>query len=329
MNFLVLLERLKALYLVLPILDDKIFEKITKLDLFQNKKILGIIAALLVVFIWSFWLIVSRIGVKTQLSIYDLAAIRFGLSSLFILPFIFYFRIWKTISLKKSLITAFSIGPFYALLAFGGFYYSPAYHGGVFMNGFLPAITVFIGFVLGRKLLKLELIGTTLILIGSLIILFDHPYEILKNSWKGDISFIFSAFFLSFFIILVDKWDLKFSQILYSICFINAIFYLPIWILFLPKSFDFFDTSLYDRDVLINIIFQGFVPNIFGLYLTAFAAKSIGTSKASSILAAVPISGAVLGFFILSEIPSKFSWISLFMVSIGILVVVTRKNNNS
>ena len=83
------------------------------------------------------------------------------------------------------------------------------------MNGFLPAITVFIGFVLGRKLLKLELIGTTLILIGSLIILFDHPYEILKNSWKGDISFIFSAFFLSFFITLVDKWDLKFSQILY------------------------------------------------------------------------------------------------------------------
>ena len=101
MNFLVLLERLKALYFVLPILDDKIFEKITKLDLFQNKKILGIIAALLVVFIWSFWLIVSRIGVKTQLSIYDLAAIRFGLSSLFILPFIFYFRIWKTISFTK------------------------------------------------------------------------------------------------------------------------------------------------------------------------------------------------------------------------------------
>ena len=104
------------------------------------------------------------------------------MSSLFILPFIFYFRIWKTISLKKSLITAFSIGPFYALLAFGGFYYSPAYHGGVFMNGFLPVITVFIGFILGSKLLKLELIGTTLILIGSLIILFDHPYEILKNS---------------------------------------------------------------------------------------------------------------------------------------------------
>ena len=43
LNFLVLLERLKALYFVLPILDDKIFEKITKLDLFQNKKFLELL----------------------------------------------------------------------------------------------------------------------------------------------------------------------------------------------------------------------------------------------------------------------------------------------
>ena len=111
---------------------------------------LGFCSALLVVFIWSFWLIISRIGVKTQLSIYDLAAIRFGLSSFVIFPFIIYFRVWRTISLKKVLLTSFSIGPFYALFAFGGFYYSPAYHGGVFMNGFLPVITFFISYLFGK-----------------------------------------------------------------------------------------------------------------------------------------------------------------------------------
>ena len=181
---------------------------------------LGLCSALLVVFIWSFWLIISRIGVKTQLSIYDLAAIRFGLSSFVIFPFIIYFRVWRTISLKKVLLTSFSIGPFYALFAFGGFYYSPAYHGGVFMNGFLPVITVFISYLLGKKLFKLDIFGTSLIMLGSLIILFDHPYEILIRSWKGDLLFILAAIFLSIFIILVNKWDLRFSQILYSICII-------------------------------------------------------------------------------------------------------------
>ena len=200
---------------------------------------LGFCSALLVVFIWSFWLIISRIGVKTQLSIYDLAAIRFGLSSFFIFPFIIYFRVWRTISLKKALITSFSIGPFYALFAFGGFYYSPAYHGGVFMNGFLPIITVFIGYLLGKKLFKLDIFGTSLIMLGSLIILFDHPYEILIRSWKGDLLFILAAIFLSIFIILVNKWDIRFNQILYSICIINALFYLPIWFLFLPKVLTF------------------------------------------------------------------------------------------
>ena len=202
---------------------------------------LGLCSALLVVFIWSFWLIISRIGVKTQLSIYDLAAIRFGLSSFVIFPFIIYFRVWRTISLKKVLLTSFSIGPFYALFAFGGFYYSPAYHGGVFMNGFLPVITVFISYLLGKKLFKLDIFGTSLIMLGSLIILFDHPYEILIRSWKGDLLFILAAIFLSIFIILVNKWDLRFSQILYSICIINALFYLPIWFLFLPKCFKFLD----------------------------------------------------------------------------------------
>jgi len=99
--------------------------------------------------------------------------------------------------------------------------------------------------------------------------------------------------------------------------------------LFLPKGFDFIDFSLYDRDIIINILFQGFVPNIFGLYLTAFATKSIGTAKASSILAAVPISGAILGFFFLSEIPTYFSWMSLFTVSIGILIIVLRKKKHA
>ena len=290
---------------------------------------LGLCSALLVVFIWSFWLIISRIGVKTQLSIYDLAAIRFGLSSFVIFPFIIYFRVWRTISLKKALLTSFSIGPFYALFAFGGFYYSPAYHGGVFMNGFLPVITVFISYLLGKKLFKLDIFGTSLIMLGSLIILFDHPYEILVRSWKGDLLFILAAIFLSIFIILVNKWNLRFSQILYSICIINALFYLPIWFLFLPKGFNFLDYSLYSKEILINIFFQGFVPNIFGLYLTAFAAKSIGTAKASSILAAVPITGAVLGFFILSEIPSFLSWMSLLIVSTGILVVVLFKKSHT
>ena len=72
------------------------------------------------------------------------------------------------------------------------------------MNGFLPVITVFMGYLLGKKLFKLDIFGTSLIMLGSLIILFDHPYEILIRSWKGDLLFILAAIFLSIFIILVN-----------------------------------------------------------------------------------------------------------------------------
>ena len=44
------------------------------------------------------------------------------------------------------------------------------------MNGFLPVITVLIGYLIGKKLFKLDILGTSLIMLGSLIISFDHPY---------------------------------------------------------------------------------------------------------------------------------------------------------
>ena len=289
-----------------------------------RKKLLGYLAAVSVVFIWSSWLIISRLGVHTSLTIYDLAAIRFGLSGLIVLPFVIYFKTWRTISLAKALIVAFSIGPIYALLAFGGFSFSPAFHGGVFMNGFLPLITVFLSFLIGQKITISQLLGSILILFGSMTILFDTQNFFSNSSLFGDILFVLSAICLSFFMVLVKRWDLQYGQILFSICLVNALIYLPVWFFFLPIGTQSFGDLLEDRNVVINILFQGFVPNLMGLFLTAYSAKMIGPSKASALLAAVPITGALLGSFFLSESPTFFGWLSLLIVSIGILLVVIK-----
>ena len=49
---------------------------------------LGIIAATTVVFVWSAWLVLSSIGAQSNLTVFDLAAIRYGMSALILLPFI-------------------------------------------------------------------------------------------------------------------------------------------------------------------------------------------------------------------------------------------------
>ena len=224
----------------------------------------------------------------------------------------------------KSLVIAFSIGPIYVLLAFGGFLFSPAFHGGVFMNGFLPFIVAFLSFVFGQKIKYLQLFGVVLILFGSIIILLEGQSFKSNNSWSGDILFILAAIFLAFFMILVKRWNLQYGQILYCICIVNAVLYMPVWFFFLPSGIEEVDSFWHDWDIIINILFQGFVPNLLGLFLTAYSAKMIGTPKASALLAAVPITGALLGFLLLSEVPTFLGWLGLLVVSIGILMVVIK-----
>jgi len=289
-----------------------------------REKLLGFFAAISVVFIWSSWLIISRLGVHTSLTIYDLAAIRFGLSGLIVLPFVIHFKTWRTISLYKALIVAFSIGPIYVLLAFGGFFFSPAFHGGVFMNGFLPLITVFLSFLIGQKINISQLLGSILILFGAMTILFNSQNFFSNDSLFGDALFVLSAICLSFFMILVKQWNLQYGQILFSICLINGIIYLPVWFFFLPSGIQSLGNLLEDRNIIINFLFQGFIPNLVGLFLTAYSAKMIGTAKASALLAAVPITGALLGLFFLSENPTFLGWLSLMIVSFGILLVIIK-----
>ena len=55
----------------------------------------GYIAAGLVVVVWSFWLVISRLGATSTLTIYDLAAMRYGVSGLISLPFVVWFKPWR------------------------------------------------------------------------------------------------------------------------------------------------------------------------------------------------------------------------------------------
>ena len=113
----------------------------------QNQIVKGSLAACLVICIWSIWLVASRVGAQSQLSIFDLAALRYGVSAFVTLPVVFYFKPWKNLSFIRMFIISGFLGPFYIFCVFGGFSYAPVAHGGVFLNGSLPVLTLLIGVI--------------------------------------------------------------------------------------------------------------------------------------------------------------------------------------
>ena len=76
---------------------------------------------------------------------------------------------------------------------------------------------------------------------------------------------------------------------------------------------------------MLQAIYQGFVPNLMGLLFIAHASRKIGNANTSTILAAVPGMGGILGALILGENLSLISILALIALTIGLLIAVRKR----
>ena len=288
----------------------------------KNKYFLGLMAGISVVFIWSFWLVVTRAGVSSTLTIYDFAAFRYGLSSLIALPIVLYFKPWKTITFFRFAIITFLLGPTYILCVFSGFIYAPASHGGIFMNGLMPFFTLIFGFLLLRqKIFFQQTLGAATILCGGCLAVYDGLELSFSDAWIGDVFFVIGAIFFSIYVVLSRLWNITMTQLLLCGSVINALIYLPIYLVFLPKGISEAPNGI----LAIQMIYQGFVPNLIGIFFITYASQKIGSASISAILSSVPPIGSVLGFLILGELLGVYGWLSLILITPGILLVVLKR----
>ncbi len=286
----------------------------------------GYAAAWFIVLVWSFWLIVSRVANQSGLTIYDLAAMRYGLASLVALPLCLYYKPWRGLRLTQIAVLSFILGPVYILTVFSGFSYAPAAHGGIFMNGLLPLISVLFGVFLFRARPTLrQVLGAALILGSAVVLAWDASVTSIQGAWIGDLLFVVGALFFSSYIILSERWQLSAMQIIFCGTVVNAVLYLPIWAFWLPSGLS--DAPM--GPLLLQAIYQGFVPNLIGLLFIAHASRTIGNGNTSFILAAVPGGGAILGVLILGESLSLISILALVILTVGLLISVGRKKPQS
>lgn len=282
----------------------------------------GYAAAWTIVLVWSFWLIVSRVAADSGLTVYDLAAMRYGLASLVALPLCLYYKPWRGLSLVQIAVLSFILGPVYILIVFSGFLYAPAAHGGIFMNGVLPLISLLFGIFLFRTLPDVkQVFGAGLILVSSIVLAWDTSVTLVENAWIGDLMFVVGAIFFATYVILSERWQLGPMQIIFCGTIVNAVLYLPIWALWLPSGL----ADAPPGPLLLQAVYQGFVPNLIGLLFVAHASRRIGNGNTSSILAAVPGGGALLGLVLLGEALSLTSVLALVILTAGLLLSVRRR----
>ena len=292
----------------------------------DNKRntVKGCLAACFVICLWSTWLVVSRLGAQSDLTIFDLAALRYGVSALITFPFVIYFKPWKNLTLLKTTILTTLLGPIYIFCVFGGFLYAPVAHGGIFLNGSLPVLTLLLGTIFfSQRVSKNQIFGLILIFLSSVFALQDLSTSTVGSIWKGDILFFISAIFFSCYLTLARQWNISMMEVLFCSSILNCIIYLPIWMWFLPKGL----FTGFSSDFLLQMLYQGIMPNVVGLLLVAYAAKNIGSAATAAFLAGVPPLSTIIAFIFLNESLGLLGWISVVLIAPGIvLVAINRKS---
>ncbi len=251
-------------------------------------------------------------------------AIRYGISSVVALPILLYYKPWRGMPFVRILVLTFLLGPFYTFCVFTAFDYAPASHGGIFMNGSFPALTIIIGIYFFKELpIKLHFLGIFLILLGSTFSTIDGSIIYTEKSWIGDLLFFCAAIYFSFYLAVCRLWNVSLLQVIMCSSIFNGAIYIPIWILFFNSgSFDQGINNLY-----LQLIYQGIVPNLLGLVLLAVSVRYIGPNPTAAILAGVPAMGTILGFFILGESPGILGILGLIIITPGILFTAMAKTN--
>jgi drug/metabolite transporter (DMT)-like permease len=142
-----------------------------------------------------------------------------------------------------------------------------------------------------------------------------------SDAWIGDAFFVIGAIFFSSYVVLSRLWNITMTQLLLCGSVINAVIYLPIYFAFLPKGFSEAPVGI----LALQMMYQGFVPNLIGIFFITYASQKIGSASISAILSSVPPIGSVLGLFILGELLGIYGWLSLILITPGILLVVLKK----
>jgi drug/metabolite transporter (DMT)-like permease len=280
----------------------------------------GFAAAFGLLGIWAGFLIFSRLSAQQALTPWDLAALRYAGAFLVALPFALVLGLprlpfWRMAAMVATASLAFP------LLAFQGFAYAPASHGGVLMPGMLPFWTAALGVMfLGDSWGRQRLISLAVVASGIALLAADtfgaHP-----GAWRGDLLFLAASFCWSVFTILLRVWRVAAVPATLLISLAPAPLYLPVWWLFLPTNLE----AVSWGTIGFHMAFQGTLATVLSGLLFTRAVIAIGAARTTAVTALTPALAALAAWPLLGEPLGIAGMAGVALVSAGMILGVAGK----
>lgn len=271
--------------------------------------------------IWVGWILLTRYGVTTTLSPYDITALRFACAGVLLAPVVYRFG-WGigAVGLKKWLVIVSCAGVPYVLIASSGLQFAPAAHAGALIPGTMPLWAALLAMLfLKEKISGVRKLGLMLIPVGIVIFVGAGLTDFATGNWRGHLLFLLAAiFWASFTVAMRSAGQSGFTplQAAAVVSVVSAIVYLPVYALFLPHRI--MEAPL--APVVIQTLYQGIFVSIISLFAYARSVSILGASLGASFASLVPVLAMLTAIPLLGEWPSTSDYVGIAAITFGVFL---------
>ncbi len=271
--------------------------------------------------IWVGWILLTRYGVTTSLSPYDITALRFACAGLLLLPIVIRdgFGL-HLIGIRTWLVICFGAGVPYVLIASGGLQFAPVAHAGALIPGTMPLWTALLAILfLHEKIARPRKLGLLLIPVGIFIFVGSGLTNFETGNWRGHILFLTAAMCWASFTVAMRTASLKGFSALHAaavVSVVSAIWYLPVYVFFLPHRIA--EASL--GAIVVQTIYQGIFVSIISLVAYARAVSILGASLGASFASLVPVLAMLAAIPLLAEVPRTVDYFGIAAITFGVFL---------
>lgn len=270
------------------------------------------------ILVWSGWVVVSRYGVQSTLTAYDITAIRFTVAGILMLPVMlrkgFSVGPWGVWS---ALLLSVLIGACYTNVVVAGMKFAPVSHASTVNAGtFLTIITVVGIHGLREHVSKLRLIGVMLSLTGIGVMLFARDAGAGDKQWLGHLCFIAGGAMWSSYVLLTRAWRADAIHAAAAVCVFSMLTYMPLYLLFADHHIGLYNW----HDVALQFVYQGILTGVVALISFNHAVHILGAARAGAFVPLIPAISTLLAVPTLHEVPSLVEILGIATVSIGVFL---------
>lgn len=278
----------------------------------------GALYGMAAVSIWSGWIVVARLGFRTGLTPWDIAALRFGVAGLLLLPYL----LRRGIALERlgqlGLAAIVLGGGAPVLLTNAGLLFAPAAEAGALFPGVMPLMVAILAVpILQEPFTSQKRAGFALILIGVVAIVSDAGATFSARQNIGHLLFLGSALAWAFYTVAMRRARVDGLHAA-AIAAVGAlVLYLPVYVFVAGAGI--FNARW--GDIALQAIVQGLLTAIISLLLYGRAVGILGASSGAAFAALCPALTALMAIPILGEWPSTPDWMAVILISSGVYVV--------